>query len=534
MAENIEIKMPEGFEAVSVLGKGAMGTVYKAWQPKLKRNVAIKTTTIKESEEAGQDIGRLEDEALTIAQLNHPNIVSLIDVFRDDEAIYLIMEYLDGPPLSRILNPNNSLEALGPFAELVQDLNGTRVMREEWILEVAHSVGKALSYAHERKVLHRDIKPANIILTESRNVKLLDFSIARNVNQGKGRTVAGTIFGTVQYMSPEQILSADLDGRTDIYSLGCTLYHLATGKVPFVDENEITVCMNHVNTPPVHVSEINHLLTDSTAGMIMKCLDKEPENRYPDSFDYADVTKKMLRALSSGIGFSPISAMDTGEFRRPNSTTDSQIEETEESPSKFQNPKAAVEELNEKLRRQQEEFDSQGDVPGINDLDSLDDRNVSSPPDIEISGNSISSAETVHEEDSTKGKPVLTEPNPATTTKPVQDRNAEYESHKRLKKGKKKRGLEELATQSEELEMRTSKIQMPDKLPKPSSPNSSSRVPRMSSTNYEPRSIVDSLVDAKTAELRRKREKQKKLIQQIIAVVVFLILMFILYFLRFR
>ncbi|MBI5155297.1 serine/threonine protein kinase, partial [Candidatus Poribacteria bacterium] len=188
--------MPPGLEAKSVLGRGAMGKVYKAWQPKLKRFVAVKTCNIAESTEKGQDPGRLEDEALTIARLNHPNIVSLYDVYRDDEAIYLIMELLEGVPVSKLISSKYPLAKLGPLGELI-DPGPVRVLKNEWVCEVGMAVARALDYAHGRDVLHRDVKPGNIHITDNRHVKLLDFSSARDVQQDMRRTTTGTVFGTV-------------------------------------------------------------------------------------------------------------------------------------------------------------------------------------------------------------------------------------------------------------------------------------------------------------------------------------------------
>ncbi len=292
--------MPPGFEAHSILGKGAMGKVYKAWQPKLQRYVAVKTCNIKESQDAGQDPGRLEDEALTIARLNHPNIVSLYDVYRDEEAIYLIMELLEGPPVSKFLNKRIALEKFGILKDVL-DVSNTerRVFINEWICEVGIAVAKALDYAHARNVLHRDVKPANIIITEEKHVKLLDFSIARDVNQTMGRTAAGMVFGTVQYMSPEQILSNPLDGRTDIYSLGCTLYHMATSKVPFVDDNDITVCMCHVNQPPDKPSTLNPNLSSALEEVILQCMSKRPRERFESAAQLATALNAVLHGTQT-------------------------------------------------------------------------------------------------------------------------------------------------------------------------------------------------------------------------------------------
>ncbi len=294
------VTMPPGFEARAVLGKGAMGIVYKCWQPKLKRFVAIKTCNISESVDAGQDPARLEDEALTIARLNHPNIVSLIDVFSDDKNIYLIMEYLEGPPISRFLNRKADPQKLGPLVDML-DLSFSRVFKDDAACQIGISVSRALEYAHSRKVLHRDVKPANIVMTLDRHVKLLDFSIARDPQQEKeGRTLTGTVFGTVQYMSPEQILSNPLDGRTDVYALGCSLYHMVSGEVPFSDNNDINVCLCHVNETPPDILSLNPLIHPVLVDVILKCMEKKPEDRYANSAELADALEEALAVITKG------------------------------------------------------------------------------------------------------------------------------------------------------------------------------------------------------------------------------------------
>lgn len=302
--------MPPGFEAKAVLGKGAMGIVYKAWQPKLQRNVAVKTCNIRESVAAGQDPARLEDEALTIARLNHPNIVALYDVLKDDENIYLIMEFLEGPPVSRFLNRKSEPSKLGPLIDML-DLSFSRIFKDEAACEVGIAVARALDYAHSRKVLHRDVKPANVVVTLDRHIKLLDFSIARDPHQSsEGRTGTGTVFGTVQYMSPEQILSNPLDGRTDVYALGCTLYHMVAGEVPFSDKNDITVCLNHVNDPPPDLMSLNPLVRPQLVEVILKAMEKKPEDRFRSAGEMADVLEELLSRFRKGSSVTPMVEYD--------------------------------------------------------------------------------------------------------------------------------------------------------------------------------------------------------------------------------
>ncbi|MDK2971938.1 MAG: eukaryotic-like serine/threonine-protein kinase [Candidatus Sumerlaeota bacterium] len=334
----MEIRMPPGFEAVEVLGKGAMGRVYKAWQPKLQRHVAVKTCTIAESLEKGQDPGRLEDEALTIARLSHPNIVSLFDVFRDDEAIYLIMELLDGAPLSRIINPTTERQELGPLEDVLDHEaseilpNKPPLVSNRWLCEIGIAVGRALEYAHSRGVLHRDVKPANIVITNDHHVKLLDFSIARDADKTMGRTATGMVFGTVSYMSPEQILSQKLDGRTDVYALGCTLFHAATGSIPYDGDSDITICMNHVNAQIPDPRLLSPMLKDGIGRVILRCMAKRPEDRFESPGVVAAMLANVLRGDTVSISVDDIfrgplmpgQQLETGtaKQRTPSTTVD--------------------------------------------------------------------------------------------------------------------------------------------------------------------------------------------------------------------
>lgn len=545
--------MPDGLQAVSVLGKGAMGTVYKAWQEKLKRNVAVKTCSIKESEEFGQDVGRLEDEALTIAQLNHPNIVSLIDVVRDDVAIYLIMEYLDGPPLSKLLNPKVTLEELGEYRVTVDTRIG-RSVREDWMLEIGLSVSKALSYAHSRKVLHRDIKPANIIITEAMNVKLLDFSIARNSSQSEGRTLSGTVFGTVQYMSPEQILSHPMDGRTDIYSLGCTLYHLVTGNPVFSDPNEITVCMNHVNTPPKNVKNLNPYLSSETCEMIMKCLEKNPKDRYKNADEMTEVLKRILRNIGSGMRFRAISMDEVNKIsgpQKPHTPAPMERATAPNSGGLSQSVSTPVEELNDLETR--EESPDTGLIqypvgPGIPILDKELTPLPKAPRPTSGSAGPVTNHLTLSQMaiDSAKelGLPAPTNTNttatveqpeepPKAKVKPASAQGASGASIVRSikpERAKKKVGLEELASRSDEIELFTGRDTPTPDRERGFERGSSSQVPGITTNAYVPVSYSSHLIDHETASQNKHAKKRTTTIRITIVVgtLVFLAILYLL------
>jgi serine/threonine protein kinase len=203
------------YTIISLIGEGGMGSVYLAEHSQMNRKVAIKVlhpqyTKIEEIKV------RFKNEASTMAHLQHPNIVTLLDYIEDETGMYLIMEFIQGTPLDEYI------------------LNKTGPMPEEKAVPIMLQVLSAFSYAHAQKVVHRDIKPANIIVCDDGTVKILDFGIARLLGEGnQNLTKTGTQMGTVFYMSPEQVQGKKVDHRSDIYSLGVTFYQMLTGVNPY-------------------------------------------------------------------------------------------------------------------------------------------------------------------------------------------------------------------------------------------------------------------------------------------------------------
>ena len=214
------------------LGRGAMGVVYKAFDPIVERKVAIKTIRL-DVEDAADLLNRLKREAKSVGQLEHPNIVTLYDAGESSGLFYLAMQFIEG--------------------ETLQD----RLERQRWftlkeILELFAQICSGLDYAHSRGVIHRDIKPANIMISTNGVVKLTDFGIAKLA--GGGTTTRGLIVGTPSYMSPEQAVGKPLDGRSDIFSLGSILYELLTGEKAFPGQNVTTVMYKIVHESRCHRS----------------------------------------------------------------------------------------------------------------------------------------------------------------------------------------------------------------------------------------------------------------------------------------
>ena len=220
------------YELRQLLGKGAMGIVYEGFDPIIGRRLAIKTVRLPDQEdsEAQDALARFKREAQAAGRLTHPNIVGVFDYGETPEVAYIVMEFVEGTALKKLLDRNERF----PLAEIV------RMMR---------ALLAGLQYSHERGVVHRDIKPANVMLTPSGEIKIADFGIARI--ESSSLTQAGTMMGTPSYMSPEQFMGQTVDSRSDIYSAGVVLYQLLTGEKPF--DGGLTAIMHkvlHTEAPP--------------------------------------------------------------------------------------------------------------------------------------------------------------------------------------------------------------------------------------------------------------------------------------------
>ena len=247
---------PDGrYQIVGELGRGGMGIVYKVQDTTLDRIVAFKVLpqALTENEQAVTNFVR---EAQAAAKLNHPNIVTVYDTGEQNGRYYIAMEYVEGTTIKEILKRRGPISPSG-------------------ILHVLMQIAEALAYAHEKKVVHRDIKPANAMWTRDKKVKLMDFGLAKVVEEARNHTTV--VAGTPYYMSPEQTLGKNVDHRTDIYSLGVTLFEMATGTVPFKEGN---IPYHHVHTPPPSVRELRPDLPESLAAIIERCLQKDPALRF--------------------------------------------------------------------------------------------------------------------------------------------------------------------------------------------------------------------------------------------------------------
>ena len=277
------------YELLELVGRGGMSSVWKAHDRLLDRSVAIKVL----HEHYTQDeeyVERFRREARSVAQVSHPNIVTVIDRGEEDGRQYIVFEYIPGENLKQLV------EREGPLP--IHDA-----------LLLALQTARALGFAHERGLIHRDVKPQNVLLTDEGQAKVTDFGIARSVDVD-GVTVTGTVLGTSEYIAPEQARGQRVDAHTDVYSLGVLLYELLTGAVPFKGESFVTVALRHVNEPPPDVLDLRPDCPPRVAFLIERAMAKNPEDR--PSMD------ELVRELEASIAdLDPISEQATMISRAP-------------------------------------------------------------------------------------------------------------------------------------------------------------------------------------------------------------------------
>ncbi|MCC7146532.1 MAG: serine/threonine protein kinase [Phycisphaeraceae bacterium] len=251
-----------GYQILGKLGAGAMATVYKARQVSLDRIVAIKILPKKYTNNP-EFVDRFYNEGKAAAKLNHPNIVGALDVNRVGDTHYFVMEYVEGKTL-------------------YDDITLGKQYSEKEVLNIIIQVTRALHHAHKAGFVHRDVKPKNIMMTNEGVVKLADMGLARAVSDREAAEAEqGKAFGTPYYISPEQIRGElDVDGRADIYSLGATFYHLATGKVPFDGPNPSAVMHKHLKAKLVSPDQINPAISAGVCEIIEVCMAKDRTKRY--------------------------------------------------------------------------------------------------------------------------------------------------------------------------------------------------------------------------------------------------------------
>jgi TolB-like protein/Tfp pilus assembly protein PilF len=275
-----------------MLGEGGMGVVYRAEDPELGREVALKLLPA-EMADNPKRLERFRREAKAVAAINHPNIVTIHSIESVETTHFLTMELVEGESLDQIIPPGGM-----PLAK---------------VFEIAVPLADALASAHERGIVHRDLKPANVMITGENRIKVLDFGLAKLVEDPDSETgdpaltavpteltAEGMVMGTAPYMSPEQVEGRAMDHRTDIFSLGIVLYEMATGKRPFAGETSAALVSSILRDSPPTVTEINESLPRHLARIIQHCLEKDPEARYQSAKDVRNELKSLRREVDSG------------------------------------------------------------------------------------------------------------------------------------------------------------------------------------------------------------------------------------------
>jgi serine/threonine-protein kinase len=247
------------YELGEVIGRGGMGTVYRAKDLVLRRTVAVKVLPGALAESDATHVARFEREARAAASLNHPGVVAVYDSGADEATRFIVMECVSGQDLAAVLRDQAPLEPARAVS-------------------IAERVADALAAAHAAGIVHRDVKPANVMLAADGSVKVLDFGIARALD-GATLTHGASVLGSAAYMAPEQALGERADERSDIYSLGCLLYAMLTGRPPFTGEAGAAVLHQHVNAEPRPPSEIDPRVSPALDALVIAMLAKAPDAR---------------------------------------------------------------------------------------------------------------------------------------------------------------------------------------------------------------------------------------------------------------
>jgi len=266
-----------------VLGRGAMGVVYKAFDPNIARTVAVKTihSNLLSSEMGKEMLERFKTEAQAVGRLTHPNIVGIFDFDQDRGTPYFVMEFVEGKDLKNLIKQGS-------------------VFTTDEVIRITTEILKGLSYTHKLNIVHRDIKPANIFITDQGEVKIADFGIARM--DDSELTQVGSVLGTPSYMSPEQCIGAGVDARSDLFSVGTLSYEMLTGKKPFRGDQTNAIIHNVINLKPEPPSKVRKEVPGGFDNVIKKALAKNTNPRYQLAQDFANDLEKLKTGTSVTAG----------------------------------------------------------------------------------------------------------------------------------------------------------------------------------------------------------------------------------------
>jgi serine/threonine-protein kinase len=272
------------------IGRGGMSSVYLAFDTVLERRVAIKLMHREIASDSDQ-LERFRREARSVAQLNHPHIVTVIDAGEEPSedgqlpasgTPYIVLEYVEGETLKELIRRDGPLDIPQALAYAIE-------------------IARALGCAHERMIVHRDVKPQNVLIGVEGGAKITDFGIARTLTE-EGLTVAGRVLGTTDYVSPEQALGEPVTGQSDLYSLGIVLYEMLTGEVPFRGDTPVAVAMRHVREQVPDVQLLRPEVSAATASVVDRAVAKDLELRYPDADTMAHALEEVLAIEASRSG----------------------------------------------------------------------------------------------------------------------------------------------------------------------------------------------------------------------------------------
>ena len=267
------------YELLGLVGTGGMSSVYKAHDQLLERNVALKVLHPHYGDD-DEYVERFRREARAVAQLSHPNIVTVIDRGEADGHQFIVFELIDGENLKELVNRTGPL----PVRRAV---------------ELTVAVADGLSFAHQHGLVHRDVKPQNVLLNGDGEAKVTDFGIARSLDVEHGVTQTGTVLGTSNYLSPEQASGKQVTPATDVYSLGVVLYELLTAEVPFPGENFVAVAMKHINEPVPDILERRPDVPLRLVAAMERALEKDPVRRFTSMAEFASELRQCITEVGA-------------------------------------------------------------------------------------------------------------------------------------------------------------------------------------------------------------------------------------------
>jgi len=268
------------YELEELVGTGGMSSVYRARDTLLERYVALKVMHAHHLEDDDY-VERFQREARTVAQLSHPNIVTVIDRGEDDGRPFIVFEYVEGDTLDQLVDRDGALPV-------------------EEALRIAIGAARGLAFAHRQGHVHRDVKPQNILLNGSGQPKVTDFGISRALDVHKGVTQTGTVLGTSNYIAPEQASGEKATAQSDVYSLGVVLFELLTGRRPFSGDNFVAVAMKHINERPPSVTDLRRDVPPRVAAAVACALEKDPGDRFASMEAFAAELEACLHELRAG------------------------------------------------------------------------------------------------------------------------------------------------------------------------------------------------------------------------------------------